>query len=362
MHKLNLKVEPVLSNKTNPLAAILSVSSTVLSDEEKLFLKKANPLGIILFKRNIQDKKQLKTLIDSIKNAIDRDDVLIALDEEGGRVDRLAVGGFRPFASQKTLSVIGKTDVIEMHAKLIASDMHSIGANVNFSPVIDLMHEKTSSVLEGRTFGSDPFKTAEYGRVMWQTYAQNGICPCIKHIPGHGRAKSDTHLGMAVIDCDMDELSPDFFPFIINKDCPAAMVAHVILSEIDDKPVSVSSKAIREVVRGLLDYQGFLFSDALEMKALDGSVYERARASFEAGVDAVCYCGGDMKGLNDVYQTHQELTAQALDKFQKIKEIFISYKPQTNLDLSREKYYACVSPFENVSVGNDATEALFNIT
>ena len=75
MRKLNLKVEPVLSNKTNPLAAILSVSSTVLSDEEKLFLKKANPLGIILFKRNIQDKKQLKTLIDSIKNAIDRDDV-----------------------------------------------------------------------------------------------------------------------------------------------------------------------------------------------------------------------------------------------------------------------------------------------
>lgn len=349
-------------NKTDILSAVLSVSGSVLTDEEKRFLQKANPLGVILFKRNIQNKIQLKNLIESIQNTIGRDDVLIALDEEGGRVDRLTLGGFKPYASQSTLSQIKSEEIIEAHAALIAQDMRSIKANLNFAPVIDVAYQNTSAVLDQRTFGSNPEITAKYGRIMWQAYVQNGICPCIKHMPGHGRAKSDTHLETAVVDLDLEDLKDDFFPFIFNKDCPAAMTAHIIFSKIDDKPVTVSKKAVSEIIRGRLDYQGFLFSDALEMNALKGSPYQRAEASLDAGLDAVCYCKGDMKGLNEVYQTKRFLSESALEKFERIKKIFMDYKPQTNLDLLREKYYACINPFENKSAGNDATEVLFNVT
>lgn len=346
MRKLKIRVEIVLLNKGNPLAAVLSVSSTVLSDEEKRFLEKTNPLGMILFRRNIESQQQLKALTDSIFDVIGRNDVLIALDQEGGRVDRLVSGGFRRYASAETLSKIGQANVIKSHAKLIASDMHSVGANLNFAPVLDVERQNTSDVLKSRTFGSDSVKVAKYGKMMWQTYVQNGICPCIKHIPGHGRAVSDTHLETAVIENTLEELEEDFFPFIFNRDCPSAMVAHVILSKVDGRPVSVSKKAIEEVVRGQLDYQGFLFSDALEMNALKGSVFERTEASLDAGIDAVCYCKGDLKGLNEVFETHRFLSDEALEKFQKIKEIFMHYKTQTNLDLLRKKYYALISPFE----------------
>ncbi len=349
-------------NKTDILSAVLSVSGPVLTDEEKRFLNKSNPLGVILFKRNIQNKTQLKNLIESIKNSVGRDDVLIALDEEGGRVDRLALGGFKPYASQATLSKIKSEEIIEAHAALIAQDMHSIKANLNFAPVLDVSFENTSAVLDQRTFGSDPEITAKYGRTMWQTYVKNGICPCIKHMPGHGKAKSDTHLETAVIDLELKDLEDDFLPFILNKDCPAAMTAHIIIKKVDDKPVTVSKKAISEIIRGRLDYQEFLFSDALEMNALKGSPYQRAEASLEAGVDAVCYCKGDMKGLNEVYETKRFLSDKSLEKFEKIKKIFVGYKMQTNLDLLREKYYAYVSPFETKSAGKDATEVLFNVT
>lgn len=344
------------------LAAILSVSGEVLTDEEKYLLERANPLGVALFGRNLKTKKQIQALIQNIKEVINRDDVLIALDEEGGRVNRLLAAGFDKYASQTLLSKIGEKKILETHAKLIAADMRMVGANLNFAPVLDLDYESTTKALKSRTFLGASETVAKYGRIMWQTYQKKGIVPCMKHLPGHGRATSDPHLGLPVIDCSLKDLQSDLLPFVLNKDCPAAMTAHILITEVDDKlPITMSAKGVQKIIRGLIDYQGFLFSDALEMKALKGSVEEKVCASLDAGLDAVCYCMGDIKGLKEVVATKRYLTDLSLERLENIGKILKTHSTQRNVDFLKQTYYAKLSLFDEDHVDYDATEVLFQL-
>ncbi len=344
------------------LAAILSVSGEILTDEEKYFLEKNNPLGVALFGRNLKTKAQTKTLIKSIKEVIGRDDVLIALDEEGGRVNRLQNAGFGAYASQTLLANIGKKRILEAHAKLIAADMLEVGANFNFAPVLDLDYENTTAALKSRTFSNNPEEVAKFGRVLWQTYVKKGVCPCMKHLPGHGRAALDPHLELPIIHCNLEDFQNDLMPFILNKDCPAAMTAHILMPQIDEKfPITMSLKGIQKVIRGAIGYQGFLISDALEMKALKGSVYEKVCASLDAGVDAVCYCMGDMNGLMEIAQTERYLTDLSLERFETVRKILKTHNMQRNVDFLKQTYYAELSLFEEEQVRYDATEVLFQL-
>ena len=344
------------------LAAILSVSGEELTDEEKYLLESANPLGVALFGRNLKTKEQIKKLIKSIKEVIGRDDVLIALDEEGGRVNRLLAAGFGQYGSQTLLSKIGEKKILQTHAELIAADMHAVGANLNFAPVLDLDYENTTKALKSRTFLGAPETVAKYGRILWQTYQKKGIIPCMKHLPGHGRAVSDPHLGLPVIDASLKEMAKDFMPFILNKDCPAAMTAHILIPEVDDKfPITMSRKGVQNIIRGVMDYQGFLISDALEMKALKGSLTEKINASLDAGVDAVCYCMGDMEGLKEVAGTKRFLTDEALQRFENIGKILKTHNVQRNIDFLKQTYYAKLNLFDEERVDYDATEVLFQL-
>ncbi len=344
------------------LAAILSVSGTSLSDAEKKLLEKSNPLGVSLFARNLKTKEQVKKLIKSIKETIARDDVLIALDEEGGRVNRLTSCGGMPYASQTLLSKIHDEKIIRAHAKLIAADMKEVGANFNFAPVLDLDYPDTTNALKSRSFGSDVRLVSKYGKILWQTYQKYGICPCIKHLPGHGRALSDPHLNLPIINFKISDLSTDFAPFTFNKDCPAAMTAHILIPEIDAKnPITFSKKGIKDIIRGLIGYQGFLISDALEMHALKGSVCERVNASLDAGLDAVCYCMGDLKGLTEAAQTKRYLSDASLERFEKIRHILKTHSAQRKLDSLKETYYSTINLFEEDAVHYDATEVLFKL-
>ena len=344
------------------LAAILSTSQQTLTDGEKYLLERANPLGVALFARNLKNKEQVKSLIYSIKETIGRDDVLIALDQEGGRVNRLLNAGFSNYASQSLLSKIGDKKILEAHAQLISSDMTEVGANFNFAPVLDIEYNNTTSALKSRTFSSKPAVVSEYGRILWQAYAQNGICPCIKHLPGHGRAASDPHLGLPVIPASLAQLSTDFAPFIANKDCPAAMTAHILLPEVDaHNPITMSKSGVQKIIRGLIGYQGFLISDALEMGALKGNIDERVSASLDAGLDAVCYCMGDIEGLQAVADTKRFLSDNSLQRFENVRKILKTHSPQTNIDFLKQTYYSKLSLFKEDSVDYDATEVLFKM-
>lgn len=342
------------------LAAILSVSGTSLSDAEKKLLEKSNPLGVSLFARNLKTKNQVKALIENIKETIGRDDVLIALDQEGGRVNRLLSCGGMRYASQSLLSKIHDQKIVEAHAKLISADMKEIGANFNFAPVLDLDYPDTTTALKTRSFGGDVRLVSRYGKVLCRTYEKYGICPCIKHLPGHGRAVSDPHLNLPIINFKISDLSTDFAPFIFNKDCPSAMTAHILIPEVDAKnPITFSKKGVRDIIRGIIGYQGFLISDALEMHALKGSVSERVHSSLNAGLDAVCYCMGDFKGLQEVADTKRCLSDISLERFQKIRHILKTHSSQRKLDSLKENYYSKINLFEEDVVKYDATEVLF---
>ena len=276
-------------------AILASVAGTILSDEEKSILEKLQPAGVSLFGRNIENKTQLKLLVSSIKEVIG-DDIIIAVDQEGGRVRRLAEPEWRGYASQYVLGQL-PTKVTQTHAALIAEDMHEIGINFNYAPVLDIAYKQTHEVLKSRCFSG---KQAEYGKVMAETYIRNGICPCMKHMPGHGRVKTDPHLGLPIIDGDDKALEKDLVPFRENNRLPAGMTAHIVLPQIDNVPVTMSVKAIKEVIRKRIGFDGLLITDAIEMKALSGSVGEKAKTALSAGCDLVCYCGGKADDLREL--------------------------------------------------------------
>lgn len=344
------------------LGAILSVSSTFLNDDEKRLLAKYNPVGVALFSRNLQNLKQTKALIKSIKEVIGRDDVVIALDEEGGRVDRLKDITNVQLASQMVLGKINSVKITKAHAFLVSDMMHGIGANFNFAPVLDLDYADMTLALKSRTFSTGPKKTSRLGRALWTTYAGEGICPCIKHLPGHGRAKSDPHLNLPTITASINDIERDFIPFIQNNDCPAGMVAHIVLTSVDaQKPMTFSKKGVHDIIRKHIGFDGFLISDALEMGALSGSVAERTEQAFEAGLDAVCYCMGDFKGLQEVCKHANVLSDKALLRFEKLQQVLKTHRPQRNLAFIKERYYSSISPSIEQKIEYDATEVLFKM-
>lgn len=344
------------------LGAILSVSSVRLKDDEKRLLERYNPVGVSLFSRNIENIKQTKALIQNIKEVIGRDDVLIALDEEGGRVDRLKPITDIRLASQALIGASGSVKTAKDHALLVSEMMHDVGANFNFAPVLDLEYATMTTALQSRTFSKGPQKTARLGRALWQMYAKEGICPCIKHLPGHGRAKVDPHLHLPTITASLDELARDFMPFVQNNDCPAGMVAHIVLTAVDDqKPMTFSKKGIENIIRGRIGFDGFLISDALEMGALSGSVADRTRHALAAGLDAVCYCMGDFDGLKAVCEHAKPLSDDALLRFEKVSKVLKTHRPQRKLAFIKERYYSSISLSVEQKIEYDATEVLFKM-
>lgn len=341
------------------LAAFLSLESKTLSDFEKQLLEKYNPAGIALFDRNLENKNQTAELIRQIKTAMGHDDFLIASDQEGGRVNRLKKSGFADYASQNILGKINSAEITTLHAKLMARDMRSVGINFNFSPVLDLEYPQTNLVLKSRCFGDDELLAAKHGRILIDTYIKNGVCPCMKHMPGHGRAVSDPHLGLPIITSGIAELNRDFYPFQQLKHCPAGMTAHICVPEIDStNPITFSAKGIKEIIRDRIGFRGLLISDALEMKALKGSITERAHAAWNAGCDIVCYCGGKEAENYSLCYNGKWLNDQAMENYHKIKKIVQTNKSTINLDNEQKKYYSLVNQFAEDTINYDATEVL----
>ena len=210
------------------LAAMLSCSSVKLSDAEKRLFEKYNPLGVTLFGRNLVSPAQIQVLTKEIKETVGRDDVLIAVDQEGGRVRRLQGDGFYDIVSMEQLGNIAAKQGIGKaigaaieHSILTCQDLHKAGFNFNYAPVLDIAYPETTPALRNRCFGSDEKLIVLLGGVMAEEYAANGICPCIKHLPGHGRAQADPHLHLPVITASLKELEKDFYPFRLIRHRPA---------------------------------------------------------------------------------------------------------------------------------------------
>lgn len=286
----------LVADISNPV--IFGCSGLTLTSEERVFFEKSQPLGFILFQRNIESKLQLKTLIDDLKSLLRHPTPFILIDQEGGRVARLkGPTWFHPPAANTYTS---KAQVYDAYAK-IAEDLGQVGINVNCAPVLDLNVRGADPIMGDRTFSSDPHVIAELGEAAITALQTGGIIPVMKHIPGHGAATCDSHEDLPIVTLSHKQLQPHFEPFKINNKCPWAMTAHIVYGAIDPYlPATQSFLMIEEVIRREIGFQGFLISDDLGMKALRGSFAERARSSIDAGCDAVLHCSGKMEEMEDV--------------------------------------------------------------
>ena len=338
------------------LPAFLSCQGERLSDDEKRLFAEYNPLGVCLFSKfctNIQNQKQVNLLVKDIKEAIGRDDVLIAVDQEGGRVRRLTEPEFTAVTSQQNITT---PELAKWHAYLISYDLQSCGINVNFAPVLDTLTAETSAALQGRCFENN---VAGLGKVMVDEYIKNGICPCVKHMPGHGKAAADPHLSLPVIKDNLADLQVDFAPFKALHGVPMGMAAHIVLTAVDDKnAVTVSKKAITEIIRGEIGFDGLLVSDAVVMKALRGSITERSRASVAAGCDVICLGNADFAANKELCESGVEMTDAAEERLQKVCNVIKKKADFAQYEQIKNKYCANLKNIITYDYNYDATEVL----
>ena len=340
----------------NILPAFLSCQGARLSDDEKKLFAKYKPLGVCLFSRfceNVIDKQQIRALIQDIKEAVGREEVLISVDQEGGRVRRLLEPEFTSVVAQQNIETVEQA---QMHAYLISADLKSCGINVNFAPVLDTLHPDTSAVLQGRCFTHN---IAGLGKSMIDEYIKNGICPCVKHMPGHGRATVDPHLNLPVIDADLQELQQDFAPFKALNGAPMGMLAHIVLKAIDqDNAATVSEKVIKKVIRGEIDFKGLLVSDAIVMKALRGSIAEKAQQAISAGCDVICLGNADYTANVELCQSGIHMSDEATERLQKVFDTIKKPMDFSSYEYVKNKYCGSLKNIISYDYQYDATEVL----
>ncbi len=300
-------------------AAILGCQGLSLSREEEAFFRDVQPWGFILFKRNVETPDQVRKLVDQLRATVDRPDAPVLIDQEGGRVQRLGPPHWRRYPPGRAYGDLPANDpllrreITRLGARLLAHDLAALGINVDCVPVLDVPVEGAHDVIGDRAYAKSPEGVALLGRAACEGLIAGGVLPVIKHIPGHGRAMADSHLDLPVVQTSYDELDGwDFAPFRVLSDMPMAMTAHVVYTAIDPKrPATTSRKAMREVIRGAIGFDGLVMSDDLSMKALGGDFADRARASLAAGCDVVLHCNGDMAEMKAVMTGTKALSGQA---------------------------------------------------
>ena len=291
-----------------PKPVIFGCSGTRLTSAERNLFKAADPLGFILFKRNIEDVEQVRYLILELQQAVGRDTVAIAIDQEGGRVSRLQPPNWPKYPAARVFGQIYERDsdwgieAIRLYSRILAHELVSLGFTINCAPVVDLFDPEGSDAIGDRAFSRHSTIVAALARTQVETFLLNGLMPVIKHLPGHGKLKVDPHFVLPVIDAPLAELEgQDFVPFELLKDVPLGMNSHAIFKALDaDNPASLSSIVNNDIIRGKLGFDGLLLSDDLTMKALNGAADDLARRAIDAGNDIVLHCDGTFDDMQAV--------------------------------------------------------------
>ena len=289
----------------NRIAIIFGIQKYKLTNKEKLLFKKAKPWGIILFSRNIKSIFQLKTLVDDIKDFFKDDKYPILIDQEGGKVSRLnKIIDLSVFSQD----FFGKSyikdkklfyNLYKIYINTICDILKNVGININTVPVLDIRRKKSHNIIGSRSFSENSTIVSNLGKLCIDFYEKNKIATVMKHIPGHGLAKCDSHYKTPVIYANKKELfKKDFKPFKINKSL-FAMTAHAIYSKYDSHNTATHSKIIiKKVIRSYMNFKGILMSDDISMKSLRYSVEENALRALRAGCNLVLHCNGNIREMS----------------------------------------------------------------
>lgn len=269
-------------------ATILGVEGPSLGADERAFLRAADPWGFILFARNVDNPDQLRRLTGDLRDAVGRDAVVMT-DQEGGRVQRLRAPHWTDWPAALDSAADGARAVTLRH-RLMGQELRAVGIDADASPCLDIADEATHPFLRNRCFGTDADSVARMGRAAADGLLAAGVLPIVKHMPGHGRTRVDSHHDLPVLDAALDDLdATDFAPFRALADLPMGMTAHIRLTRLDDRPATQSAAAIA-LIRDRIGFGGLLMSDDIGMNALSGTPAERTAAAIAAGCDLVLAC------------------------------------------------------------------------
>jgi beta-N-acetylhexosaminidase len=305
-------------------AAIFGCAGTVLSADECAFFRDVDPLGFILFARNIETPEQARRLTEDLRSSVARAEAPVLIDQEGGRVARLKPPHWRKAPPGRVLGELYARDpdagleATKLNSRLLALDVASIGCDVDCVPVLDIAFPETHSVIGDRAYAAQPEAVAAIGRAAAEGLMAEGVMPVIKHVPGHGRTTVDSHHLLPRVSVSRDTLErTDFLPFKLLADLPWGMTAHVLYEAIDPKAaLTVSARGVRDVVRGHIGFDGLLLSDDLSMQALGGTLGERAARSLAAGCDIALHCNGQMAEMVEVAESTGAMTRDAIRRFE----------------------------------------------
>lgn len=322
-----------------PLAAIFGCADKTLNEVERAFFKEANPLGFILFARNIDHPDQVKALVNDLRDCVGRD-APVLIDQEGGRVQRLRPPHWRSAPPLREFGDLYMTDpdraakALGLNMQAIGSELADLGIDVDCAPCLDVPVPGAHDIIGNRALSEDPKVVAALAETACQGLMDVGVVPVIKHLPGHGRAGADSHEQLPIVDTKQAELeAQDLVPFQAVAGLPvAAMTAHVVYTGYDsENAATLSSGVIADVIRDQIGFKGLLMSDDLGMKALSGSFKSRAEASLKAGCDIALHCSGDMVEMEQVAAGCSPLSERA----QKAIIQLDAYRGKASVNVSR---------------------------
>ena len=308
-------------------AIIIGIRGLKLSPDEIYLLKKEKPWGVILFSRNIKNLFQLEKLIIDIKNCVKDKNYPILIDQEGGRVSRLNKIIDLSIFSQGLFGNFYKNDkkkfynYYKIYIDTVSEIIKKVGININTVPVLDVRRKDSHSIIGNRSFSNNPSIVSKIGNLCINLYNKNKIATVIKHIPGHGLSKCDSHHKLPVINNKKNVLiKKDFKPF---KNCNShfAMTAHVIYSVYDPINTATHSRiVINEIIRKHIGFRGILISDDISMKALRYGLRDNAIKALDAGCNLILHCNGnmqEMRKLTKIIPTIDKFTQKKTSHFYK---------------------------------------------
>ena len=254
--------------------------------------------GVILFRRNFQNTEQLKALCQAIKD-LRSPELIIAVDHEGGRVQRF-IDGFTRLPAMNVLGELWDTqgqeiakDAAQKVGWVLATELAACKVDLSFTPVLDLAWGQCA-VIGNRSFHQQPEIVSELALALQQGLNRGGMKSCGKHFPGHGFVEGDSHYVLPQDNRCLNELQNDILPFqaLAKQGMAAVMPAHVVYPQVDTEPAGFSRFWLQQILRKQLGFDGIIFSDDLTMEGAcgAGSIKERARLSFAAGCDVVLVC------------------------------------------------------------------------
>ena len=302
-------------------AAIYGFEGLELTPSERDFFRDCDPAGFILFKRNCEDRDQLRGLTSALRDLTGRADLPILIDQEGGRVARMkppewpAFPAAERFAQLYEIAPMSAMEAARANARAIALTLREVGVNVNALPLLDVRQEGASDIIGDRALGSEPMQVAALGRAVLDGMASAGVVGIVKHIPGHGRALVDSHHELPVVTASAEQLEADLEPFERLASAPMGMMAHVVYTAWDPHhPASQSRIVIDRIVRQRIGFDGFLMSDDSNMNALSGTQAERAAACVSAGCDVALPCNGVLSDNLEIAAALSEISPEGAER------------------------------------------------